>query len=61
LENIEIDRETIVLTFCETKEDMENYYSKDSKILSDLVEKVKPMFVQLTERSNYKIVLLEID
>ena len=61
LENIENDREIIVLTFWETREDMENYYSKDSKILSDLVEKVKPMFEQMPERSDYKITLFEID
>jgi hypothetical protein len=40
---------------------MENYYSKDSKILSDLVEKVKPMFEQMPERLDYKIVLFELD
>jgi hypothetical protein len=40
---------------------MENYYSKDNKILSSLVNKVKPMFVQMPERSDYKIILLEID
>jgi heme-degrading monooxygenase HmoA len=61
LENIENDRETIVLTFWENKEDMENYYSKDNKILSDLVDKVKPMFDQMPERSDYKIALFEID
>ena len=55
LENRENDRETIVLTFWETREDMENYYSKDNKILSDLVDKVKPMFEQMPERSDYKI------
>jgi heme-degrading monooxygenase HmoA len=55
LENIENERETIVLTFWENKEDMVNYYSKDSKILSDLVDKVKPMFEQMPERSDYKI------
>lgn len=53
--NIENDRETIVLTFWETREDMETYYSKDNNILSDLVEKVKPMFEQMSERSDYKI------
>jgi quinol monooxygenase YgiN len=61
LENIENDRETIVLTFWETREDMEKYYSKDNSILSDLVEKVKPMFDQMPERSDYKIALLELD
>lgn len=61
LENIENDRETIVLTFWETRADMENYYSKDNNILSDLVEKAKPMFKQMPERTDYKIVLFEID
>jgi heme-degrading monooxygenase HmoA len=36
LESIENDRETIVLTFWDTREDKEKYYSND--ILSDLVE-----------------------
>ena len=60
-ENIENDKETVVLTFWENKKDMENYYSKDNKILSDLVDKVKPMFEQMPERSDYKIALFEID
>ena len=61
MENIENDCETIVLIFWDTIADMENYYSKDSKILSDLVDKVKTMFEQMPERSNYKIALFEID
>jgi heme-degrading monooxygenase HmoA len=61
LENIENDKETVVLTFWETRENMENYYSKDNKILWDLVDKVKPMFEQMPERSDYKIALFEID
>ncbi|HEX5978482.1 MAG TPA: hypothetical protein VFY68_14465 [Nitrososphaeraceae archaeon] len=55
LENIENDRETIILTFWEAREDMETYYSKDNNILSDLVEKIKPIFEQIPERSDYKI------
>ena len=61
MENSENDKETVVITFWETREDMEKYYSKDNKILSDLVEKVKPMFEQMPERSNYKIALFELD
>ena len=61
LENIENDKETIVLTFWDNRENMENYYSKDNNILSELVEKVKPMFEQMPERSNYKITLFEVD
>ena len=40
---------------------MENYYSKDNKILSDLVDKLKPLFEQMSERSDYKIALFEFD
>ena len=61
LENIENDKETIVLTFWDNREDMENYYSRDNNILYDLVNKVKPMFEQMPERSDYKIALFEVD
>ena len=61
MENVENNRETIVVTFWETREDMENYYSKYNNILSDLVEKVKPIFEQMPERSDYKIALFKLD
>ena len=61
LENIENDKETIVLTFWDNRKDMEHYYCKDNDILSELVEKVKPMFEQIPERSDYKITLFEIE
>ncbi len=61
MENVENNSETIVVTFWETREDMENYYSKYNNILSDLVEKVKPIFEQLPERSDYKIALFKLD
>ena len=60
LENIENDRETVVLTFWDKKEDMENYYSKDNNPLQDLIEKVKPMFEQLPQRTSYNITSFEI-
>ena len=37
-ENIENDKEIVVLTFWDTREDKEKYYSND--ILSDLVEQL---------------------
>lgn len=61
MENVENNRKTIVVTFWETREDMENYYSKYNNILSDLVEKVKPIFEQMPERSDYKIALFKLD
>ena len=38
LENIENDRETVMLTFWDTREDKEKYYSNDT--LSELVEQL---------------------
>lgn len=61
LENIENDRETVVLTFWDKKENMVNYYSEDNDRLRDLVEKVKPMFERLPERNSYKISSFEIN
>ncbi len=61
MENVENNSETIVVTFWETREDIENYYSKYNNILSDLVEKVKPIFEQMPERSDYKIALFKLD
>ncbi len=61
MENVENNSETIVVTFWETREDMKNYYSKYNNILSDLVEKVKPIFEQMLERSDYKIALFKLD
>ena len=40
---------------------MENYYSKYNNILSDLVEKVKSIFEQMPERSDYKIAQFKLD
>lgn len=40
--------------------DIENYYSKENKNKSDLVEKDKPMFEQIPETSDYKIGIFEV-
>lgn len=43
LENMIDKQESIVLTFWQTKEDMDSFYRPDNKILSELVEKAKPL------------------
>ncbi len=53
LENVIDEQESIVLTFWQTKEDMDSFYGPDNKILSELVEKVKPLFEALPERSDH--------
>lgn len=53
LENMIDKQESIVLTFWQTKEDMDSFYRPDNKILSELVEKAKPLLEVLPERSDH--------
>jgi heme-degrading monooxygenase HmoA len=55
MDSLEDDSESIVLTFCDTKEDMDNFYQGDNCLLSDLVEKLKPAFETLPERRGYQV------
>jgi heme-degrading monooxygenase HmoA len=60
LDSIEDSQESIVLTFWENKNDMDAFYQPDNKLLSNLVEKLKPAFEQLPERRDYQVVKVEI-
>src|SRR5918912_793508 len=55
MESLQDLQESIVLTFWETKEDMEAFYQSDNKILSHIVEKLKPSFEQLPIRKDYQV------
>lgn len=55
MESLEDYSELIVLTFWETKEDMDEFYQADNKQLSDLVDKLKSNFKALPERRSYKV------
>jgi len=48
------------LTFWESKEVMDNYYSKTNYRLSNLVQEVKLMFKKMPERISYNIVLFHL-
>jgi heme-degrading monooxygenase HmoA len=48
-------QEYVVLTFWETKEDMDSFYKSDNKPLADLVEKLKPSFEQPPVRKDYQV------
>ena len=52
--------ETLVLTFWESKEVMDNYYPKTNYSLSNFVQEVKPMFEKMPERISYNIVLFHL-
>jgi heme-degrading monooxygenase HmoA len=60
LENSDDNKETLVLTFWGSKEDMDNYYSNGNSSLSSLVEEVKPMFEKMPERITYNVVSLDV-
>jgi heme-degrading monooxygenase HmoA len=48
-------QESIVLTFWERKEDMDQFHKSDNKALIDLVEKLKDSFEQLPVRKDYEV------
>ncbi len=60
MENSEDNNETLVLTFWETKAEMDDYYSNANSNLSSLVQDVKPMFEKMPERITYNIVSLDV-
>lgn len=55
LDGISELQESIVLTFWETKEDMDKFYSPENKALANLVERAKPLFEKMPERTDYAI------
>ena len=55
MDEIQDLQESVVLTFWETKEDMDKFYQPDNKAISDLVERLKPSLEQLPERKDYRV------
>jgi hypothetical protein len=55
LDGISDLQESIVLTFWETKEDMDKFYSPQNKALADLVERSKPLFEKMPERTDHTV------
>jgi heme-degrading monooxygenase HmoA len=53
-------RESIILTFWETREDMDKFYSPQNKALASLVERAKPLFEKMPERTDYAITELSL-
>ena len=60
MDNIEDSNESIVITFWNSKQDMDTYYQPHNKALSDLIEKAKLSFEQMPERSSYSISRLKM-
>jgi heme-degrading monooxygenase HmoA len=60
MDGIQDLQESIVLTFWETKEDMDAFYQPDNRTLSDLVEKLKPSFEEPPIRKDYQIAKFKV-
>ena len=60
LENMSDPQEATVLTFWETKDAMHKFYLPDNPVLSDLVDRVKPLFEKMPERIDYKVSELQL-
>jgi hypothetical protein len=55
LDSINDLQESIILTFWETKEDMDKFYSPQNKALANLVERAKPLFEKMPERTDHAV------
>lgn len=56
LENANDPQEMLILTFWQTREDMNTFYNPDNKILTELVEKSKPYLEMMPERTDFKAI-----
>jgi heme-degrading monooxygenase HmoA len=48
-------RESIVLTFWKSKESMTAFYNEENPILTELVDKLKPLFTEMPVRFDYRV------
>ncbi len=55
IESVSDIQESLILTFWETREDMDKFYSKENKALTDLVERAKALFEKMPERTDYTV------
>ncbi|MFL6507610.1 MAG: hypothetical protein ACJ704_06695, partial [Nitrososphaeraceae archaeon] len=60
MDNIQDLQESVVLTFWERKEDMDEFYKPDNMALTDLVENLKPSFEQLPAREDYQVIQFKV-
>ena len=55
LESLSDPKEAIVLTFWETKDDMDRFYSSQNGSLANLVDRAKSLFEKMPERTDYAL------
>ena len=55
MDNINDTQESVVLTFWETKEDMDAFYNPNNNVLANFIESAKALFEEMPERKDYQI------
>ena len=55
LESATDTQESIILTFWETREEMDRFYSTQNEALASLVERAKPLFEGMPQRTDYTV------
>ncbi len=60
LESANDIQESIILTFWETREYMDKFYSIQNRDLTNLVERAKPLFEKMPERTDYTVSELSV-
>jgi len=56
-----MEQELVVLTFWQTKEDMNTFYNTDNKTFTRIVDNLKPSFEQTPERIDYEVSNFKIE
>ncbi len=60
LESANDIQESIILTFWETREDMDKFYSIQNRDLANLVNRAKALFEKMPERTDYTVSELSV-
>lgn len=61
MDNMKDEQESLVLTFWQTKEDMDAFYRPDNEVLTKFVENAKPFFDQMPERTDHLVKEFRLD
>ena len=60
MNNVQNSQDSVVLTFWESKEDMDAFYQQHNKALSNLVETLEPSFEHPPERKDYQVAMFKV-
>ena len=56
MDNLKDEQETLVLTFWETRQDMDVFYQSDNKALADFIMNTQQLLEQPPQRTDYEVV-----